>query len=311
LRPDDLFVCAVCHSDLRPGGGSHEAFVACIRCERTYRRIGDVYSMIPRPIPDESVSSRWLAWETVQNNGLRSYLDVPEFNLSVGPRPEVLAFNEFCRPAGLILDVGCGPQRLPSYVSSSAEVVGIDPLLGDQPREFAFVQGIGEYLPFRVDTFDQILYATSLDHVLDALRSLAEAERCLKPDGRINLWLDSQPRVWTAPPSSRVHRYGLVALNGLRSLARNNWLGKVGLTRTLRYIAAVARMTVPRGAFDCFHLQQLNVDSLAPWFEGLGLRITRREQLRAADSVFIEVTRSQKVQSLPMAGEDSECRSAG
>ena len=62
--------------------------------------------------------------------------------------------------------------------------VGIDPRpRGRASAAFRFVQGIGEYLPFADGSFDRVLFATSLDHVLSPVRSLSEARRVLARTG--------------------------------------------------------------------------------------------------------------------------------
>jgi SAM-dependent methyltransferase len=248
--------------------------------------------MTPVPAPAELPESKWSTWQTLQQNGLVSYTAAPEFNLSVGVRQDAQAFKDFCRMSGLILDVGCGPQTRASYqpaAGESGEVAGIDPLIGQQPREFAFVQGIGEYLPFRSATFDHVLYATSLDHVVDPKRSLAEATRCLKPGGSINLWLDAQATEYVETDATELGHYRLLVRKGFRSLMRHRWLNKLGLRRTLSYMTAVARMDVPEGAIDCFHFEHLTSTAVSAWLSELNVITVRQEQFE--DNHFIQATR--------------------
>ena len=201
--------------------------------------------------------------------------------------------REYVRPVAgdRILDIGCGTQHLPSYLPEDGAVVGLDPFLGQQPRGFAFVQGLGEYLPFRDGTFDHILFATSLDHMINPRRSLAEAQRCLKPQGYLNLWLDAQAESHDAPATSSWERYRLVVKKGVRSLSRGGWIEKLGWWRTLSYISAVARMRVPDGAVDYFHLDHLMLDEVKGWLDELGLRIVREEVFPASDGLFIQAQR--------------------
>jgi SAM-dependent methyltransferase len=168
------------------------------------------------------------------------------------------------------------------------EVVGIDPLLGCQPRKFAFVQGIAEYLPFRDETFDQILYASSLDHVINPRRSLAEAVRCVKRNGNISLWIDGLAEDDSPGDQSTAQRYRTLARKGFKSLSRHSWLKTIGLRRTLAYVVSVAKMKVPEGASDCFHFSHLSVAAVLGWLADLNLMITRREDHRESDSFFIQ-----------------------
>jgi len=92
---------------------------------------------------------------------------------------------------GLYLDVGCGARAWPVYMVSSSECVkwiGVDPFLGDAARQFPFVQGLGEYLPFRRGVFDGALYASTIYHMLDPGRSLKRVHSVLKPAGRLFVW---------------------------------------------------------------------------------------------------------------------------
>ena len=84
---------------------------------------------------------------------------------------------------GLVLDIGCGIAARPAYFTDDPDCtyVGIDPLDGAVVREFDFVQGIAERLPFADATFDGVISATMLDHVPDPTRVLSDARRVLKP----------------------------------------------------------------------------------------------------------------------------------
>ena len=284
----NLLVCPVCHVDLQ-FDDSGEGAVGCSRCGRNYRSDRDVFNMTPLPLPNGVVKSKWKLWEQLQDNGSLSYSKAPEFNLSIGSRADAQAFKAFAQASGLVLDIGCGPQTRPSYLPDNGEIVGIDPLLGQQPREFSFVQGIGEFLPFRDSTFDHILYASSLDHVMEPKRSLAEAVRCLRPSGYINLWIDGIAS--DAPPEiqSRLKRHRVVIEKGLKSLSRHDWLTKMGLFRTVSYMASVATMKVPQGAADYFHFAHLNSDTVSSWLKDLDLRTIRESEHPKFDSLFIQV----------------------
>ena len=81
---------------------------------------------------------------------MEAYATDPPSSLSVGQRPDAEAFAAFCELRGLVLDVGCGIQAMPTYGRGLGDgFVGIDPLRGERERAFAFVQAIAEFLPFR------------------------------------------------------------------------------------------------------------------------------------------------------------------
>lgn len=194
-----LLACPVCHADVE----LDEWVARCSACGRRYSSIEGVVDFTPQPPPDPEVGARWGLWEQLERNGCVSYENDPHNNLSVGDRDDCAAFAQFADLEGRILDVGCGPQRLPAYARDCPGVfVGIDPLLGELPRQFAFVRGIGEYLPFRSDSFDRVLFATSLDHTLAPTRALAEARRVVKPSGSVVLWI-GEKRATTSAKSVR------------------------------------------------------------------------------------------------------------
>jgi 2-polyprenyl-3-methyl-5-hydroxy-6-metoxy-1,4-benzoquinol methylase len=66
--------------------------------------------------------------------------------------------------------------------------MGIDPYLGDAARQFPFAQALGEYLPFRRQAFDGVLYAGVIDHVIDPQQSLDRARTIIKPKGKLFVW---------------------------------------------------------------------------------------------------------------------------
>src|SRR6266496_6137403 len=161
---DDLVVCPVCQNELI---FTDLGRVSCSQCGRTYVFDNGVYDLTPLPPPDKEVLENWSLWEQLQENGSVSYTAEPENNLSVGTRDDAKAFGGFSNLSGLVLDIGCGPQKMPSYgLDFPGQLIGIDPLRGVLPKQFGFVQGIGEYLPFPPGTFDRVLFATSLDHML-------------------------------------------------------------------------------------------------------------------------------------------------
>jgi len=227
----DVIACPVCHTA--------PISDRCPSCGRGYPD-GDY---TPIPPPDKDVRSRWGIWETLQANGAAVYADDPAGNLSIGDRSDAQAFGEFSQIAGRVLDVGCGPQELPSY--SGGEFFGIDPLAGG-PRSFAFVQGIAEYLPFRDASFDRVLFATSLDHMLSPRRAIAEARRVLTQDGRLCIWHGEPP---------------LPAPKPLRDRVRERFLGR---PRILGY-------DTPRGAVDPFHFSHPRLTTVLEWLADGGL----------------------------------------
>ena len=96
---------------------------------------------------------------------------------------------------GQILDIGCGPNFMPSYLSSRMPQLlsGLEPLPYIGNSEDRVLQGFNELLPWEDNQFDTVVSGTSLDHVLSLELSLKEVIRVLKPNGKYLVWLASIP----------------------------------------------------------------------------------------------------------------------
>jgi SAM-dependent methyltransferase len=262
MPTDDLLVCSVCHGELEDGPGQR---AVCVGCSREFPRRAGVLDVTPLPPPDDVLQSKWSLWEALQANGEHSYTADPVGNLSVGERSDVERFAEFCGLHGRVLDIGCGPQARPSYAGAE-RFVGIDPLRGEQLRRFDFVQGIGEYLPFRDGSFDQVLFATSLDHLLDPVRALREAKRVLAPGGTIEIWSGEVPEPRT-PRQQIALALRLLSRGDIREFAQG-----VRNRRALKH-ASETGYQVPEGAADAFHFFHATEAGVDEVIEQAGLDI--------------------------------------
>jgi SAM-dependent methyltransferase len=271
MAVDDLLVCSVCHGSLRDT--DNDADVECLGCARSYARRDGIADLTPAPPPDEVLRSKWSLWEELQANGEMSYQHESEASLSVGERQDAARFTVFCNLRGTVLDVGCGPQARPSYAGAE-RFVGIDPLRGERRREFDFVQGIGEYLPFCDGVFDHVLFATSLDHLLDPTRALREAARVLAPHGTIEIWSGEVPEPPTLVQSvaTAVRLLGRAEVREFAQSVRD----RLHLSRRLD-----SGYVVPSGAADAFHFFQptrAKVDGIIAAADLVPLEVVSPEQ---------------------------------
>jgi len=80
---------------------------------------------------------------------------------------------------GKVLDVGCGPYAIPLYLQDypTQLISSIDPLEPFETHPFEFVRGFAEFLPWNDSTFDVVIAATTLDHVIALDVALSEIRR--------------------------------------------------------------------------------------------------------------------------------------
>lgn len=226
------------------------------------------WNFVPKKL-DVLNNDMWKSWNQLQDNGVVAYENNPTSNLGIGPRQDFISFGEFCDYKGLVLDIGVGPQELPThfeYVRSPHEYsfVGIDPLVGKQPRKFPFVLGLGEYLPFRDGLFDRVLYATSLDHFINPVETLLEAKRVLKNDGIICIWIGEKDINTPKPKESP------------------EWYKK---------------LEIPEGAQDPFHFKRFTVDELRKYLVDAGLDVLEEKEMKVDEwrkNIFFKVIKSGK-----------------
>ena len=94
-----------------------------------------------------------------------------------------------------ILEVGCSPAAEIHHLEEVHFRVGIDPLACEWKHLYRngtnHIQGMGEYLPFKDETFDIVLCLNVLDHVQSPILTLKEIKRVLKEESVLILWLQT------------------------------------------------------------------------------------------------------------------------
>lgn len=130
---------------------------------------------------------------TCLDTGTESYSDLPEVSCSTERHPQARLFHDFLQPylRNVVLDIGCGPQPVPSYLADwpVENIVGIDPISAPEDHPFLFVSGIGEFLPFPDNSFGAVVSGTTLDHYYLLDLGLKEAFRVLEPGGHFVAWI--------------------------------------------------------------------------------------------------------------------------
>ena len=210
------------------------------------------WNFIPKNF-EELNNELWKVWKQLQKNGISAYDNSPSDNLGVGFRKDFIEFADFCNLSGLVLDVGVGPQKIPTHIeynkNKDVEYIGIDPIAGQQPRDFTFIQGLAEYLPFKDQLFDHVIFVTSLDHFIDPVIALHEAKRVLKETGTICIWIGEKEKNTPKPSNSP------------------DWYKK---------------LKIPKGAVDPFHYRRISVAVFKTILSMSNLRIVD-EQINIID----------------------------
>jgi SAM-dependent methyltransferase len=238
----EIMACSVCGTDLAIADSDTQA--GCVSCGATFAKGKYIWNLIPTNI--DWSSPLWQTWRQLQENGVASYRADPEHNLAVVARDDIQQFARFCDYHGLVLDVGCGPQPWPAYFERGADAVyvGVDPLIDDAPGEYLRIKALGEFLPFRAEVFDHVLFSTTLDHFIDPVTALKVAARVCKPNGEIDIWLGEKHPDAPRPPASP------------------EWY---------------RRLTKPRLAEDLFHVKRLSRAEFARTARTAGLTIAQAE----------------------------------
>lgn len=155
---------------------------------------------------ERMVPKAYAVWKKLFDDGKQAYMSDPVHNLCVDGNSMDKAFDFFGKlyldKPGYLLDIGCGPQAVPSYLRYFPVdyIFGMDPLPPFQEHPFTFSQNIAEFIPYKNEQFDYIVLGTSLDHVLLLDKAIEEMYRVLKKDGVLLIWAATQEKVMESVP---------------------------------------------------------------------------------------------------------------
>lgn len=150
--------------------------------------------------------------------------------------------NLLASARGTILDIGCdNPSIGTDICPSSCKYLGLDPFLFDK-SPYKLV-ALAEFLPLLAESFDNIMFNTSLDHILDWHRAIDEARRVLKKGGGLFLaslvWHESAELFHDSVHFHHFRESELIAaLNGFRVEAIFHRKWKDNSHRRVLYLSA-------------------------------------------------------------------------
>jgi SAM-dependent methyltransferase len=163
----------------------------CPSCEAAFPVTYGVPTLIP---PDALSGPEWDLWRRhldkfQARREARVRAPSHTINKLAGkskPQPDFADFTDI--KEGRVLDLGCGPGTFRHHFDpGTVEYVGLDPIALPAVGDFHFVQGVAEYLPFRDETFTDIVVLAALDHFRDLDRFASEASRVLTAGGRLHV----------------------------------------------------------------------------------------------------------------------------
>lgn len=155
-------------------------------------KIADFYSLTLKKI-EALCPQNFKKWEKLLYVNEDTYVHEPVGSCSIDGHREAELFSCFMAGylTGSVLDVGCGPYPVPSYLSDYPlkNISGLDPLDPISPHPFQYVKGFCEYLPWKDESFESVIVATSLDHVLVPDQCMKEISRVLTKGGKFLVWV--------------------------------------------------------------------------------------------------------------------------
>lgn len=116
---------------------------------------------------------------------------------------------------GPVLDLGCGDGHFGQMAFDEPLAAGVDPWWGPLQkarRTGAYrlnIQALGEALPFADGTFASVVSNSVLEHIDDVLPVLQEANRVLRPGGRLVITMPSHLFTENLAGARRLSRIGL------------------------------------------------------------------------------------------------------
>lgn len=193
------------------------------------------------------------------------------------------------RAGGRLLDMGCGVTRqVPAYAADLRDVdyIGVEPLTVVVPRDFdCLVGAIAEQLPLLDGSVDAICFATSLDHIEDVDRAMAEVKRVLTPDGRVFIWTAIHESEFVAESKTFHH----IAVRGskLKRVVRFALIHAefIKLLLTMRSVDRKVARGIPLDTAHCrYYTRQRITSDLIGW----GFAVNRSLMVPGSHSMFID-----------------------
>ena len=160
--------------------------------DSNYSVVGNVPILYPISISD-AFSGKGLELKYYEDSRLQYFLlsqikqrgEINSASTNVHYQRHLFRMKELLEDCcGTVLDVGCDNVDISAKLfNEECRYIGLDPF-SNSKSNFRVI-GVGECLPIRDESIDDVVFNTSLDHILDYHQALEEARRVLKPGGSI------------------------------------------------------------------------------------------------------------------------------
>jgi SAM-dependent methyltransferase len=261
--------------------GSDPRQVACNRCGATFPIEGTTVRM-------SSTGAATPQWQRKQRESISRYSE-PSYN-SDTTLPDLFgAFIAATLPAAaVVIDIGCGiAAELPVYARGlRARYIGLEPLDLSVDRTYSCISGaVAEAIPVADNAVDAALFATSLDHIQDVPKALAEIQRILRDEGRMYLWvgLHDPELELGAHTLQKVFFSGSFLVRTVKLLTAQVVLAKFAVAVALRQ--SRIRRGIP---LDAWHFHYYSRGSLRQTLTDAGFSIVRDIVVPGTTSTFLE-----------------------
>jgi SAM-dependent methyltransferase len=164
----------------------------------------------------------FLDWKKKQLNGWISVSLLARASCSIEGNLGALEYADYIKEiihdGEIILDVGCGNQKMPSYFLNNnvreKTIVGLDPF----PSIFSgsLVRGVAEFLPFIDSSIDVVNCASTIDHFMNLDIALIEICRVIKPEGVLIIWDHSGAATQDITPKAMTRMRQKIKRNQIR-----------------------------------------------------------------------------------------------
>jgi uncharacterized protein YbaR (Trm112 family) len=194
----EILACPICKaSPLRYEQSSQAESLICPACNRVYQVVNGIADMLPVEI-DSALSlkdAEWNVWNAKLENFILwrkrtwdgSHAADKAQSYAIDLKEKFVGFAGLRDSSEKIIDIGCGDGGIRKMLGRCS-YNGIDPLLiENHVYDFPMVRGVGEYLPFVDEAFDEAILTQILDHCNSIDGLIAEVIRVTGKNGSVNV----------------------------------------------------------------------------------------------------------------------------